>query len=349
MKSKILRQLYIAVFIGASFFRLFSGEAGGAQSKAVFVRTGFSLKLSGGMGIFSDGGGDLENLRLTDSVFKKMLADVQGVTKTSVNWKKLSRAPEFDAELIFHLTKNLGIGVGVGYLDVRSKGNYGYDLFREDVTSTRKDTWEVDNDYNREYKITAIPARLNVHFNFPSGVLNIYAYAGVSYYFAKLTHTFLSEEVSTDFEDYLNPIYEDRTWELIWSQTFTESAKPSRNKALGYQAGLGLELKLISHVALGLEVYGRYADLGRWNGDFKQSSIPRQRLWTPSKGWTDWQTLNQGTVSGSGPLIYYEDGLYYEIRDGRMHIRRPWEDWPAPRNARINLSAVGAAVTLRIF
>lgn len=344
------RKLYTAAFLAVWLLGLAAAVGECAQPQTRTSGKGFSLKFSGGMGYFLDGGGDLENLRLARTAFYQELKSVPAYTKTWANWKKMSQAPNFDAELIYHFSENFGIGIGTGYLTVRSKGDYGHNYQTEGSAWFGTFTMEDDISYQREYKITAIPVKLNFHFYFPAGDLNFYAYAGASYYFAKLTHTFISDATNT--VSTFSSIFDNTKDEITERDVVTENAKPSRNKALGFQGGLGLELKLMSHLALGLEFYGRYANFSSWSGDFKETFTQRRREWNEAEGWVSDETT-QDNFSETGPLWYYESysedlGKYF----GQMFI---WQNKPEDlfsqnaRHAKINLNAVGVALSLRFF
>lgn len=350
MKQRKSRKIIIAGFCVISFFGLLAVRSECAQPQTQASQKGFSLKLSGGMGFFLGGGGDLENLRQAKISLYKELANDPAYTKTWANWKKLSQAPNFDAELIFHLSESFGIGIGAGYLTVSSKGDYGHNYQTEGSAWFGTFTMEDDITYQRDYKITATPVKLNFYFYFPVGTLNIYAYAGASYYFAKLTHTFVSDATNT--VSTYSSIFENTKDEITESDVVTENAKPSKNKALGYQGGLGLDIKLMSHAALGLEFYGRVVNFGDWSGDFKETFTQRRREWYESEGWVS-DVTTQDNFSESGPLWYYESfssdlGKYF----GQMFV---WQDKPEDlynqnaRKAKINLNTVGVALTLRIF
>jgi hypothetical protein len=323
-----------------------AGQAKAAQPKAAQAKAsemGFSLRFSGGMGFFLDGGGDLEQLRLARAKYYKDLQQDPGYTKAWTNWKKLSQAPDYEVDLLFHINKNFAVGVGSGYLSVSSKGDYGYNWIGEGISWLGPYTQEDNISYQREYKITATPIRLSLYVFFPSGAFNVYAYAGGGYYYGKLTHKFGWDAT------YLFSLYSlfDEKDEITEQDDLSEEAKKN---AFGFHGGLGIEVKLMSHAALGVEVFGRYVDFGGWRGSFKETFSQRERRWEESEGWYSDETT-QESWSESGPLWYYEEysmNKYY----GQMFV---WQtkpeglDFQNVREAKINLNAWGVAVSLRIF
>ncbi len=319
------------------------GQARPAQTRASGM--GFSLKLGGGLGFFLDGGGDLENMRLGRTKYYQDLKQDPGYTDTWTNWKKLSQVPQYDVDLIFHLSKNFGVGVGTGYLSVNNKGDYGYNWYSEGISWFGPYTVEDNITYRREYKITAIPIKLSLYLFFPSGAFNVYAYAGGGYYLGKLTHTFGWDDTYTVSTYSLI----DEKDEITEKDTVSEDAKKN---AFGFHGGLGLEIKLMSHLALGVEVFGRFVEFGGWSGSFKETFTQRERKWDESEGWYFDETMDQ-ELSESGPLWYYEEyspelNKYY----GQIFV---WQDKPEGvdfqnvREAKINLNAWGVSVSLRIF
>jgi len=339
--------------LGLLITRAEAGQAKPAQPKAAQAKAsemGFSLKFSGGMGFFLDWDrapwrGDLESLRLARIKYYQDLKQDPGYTKAWTNWKKLSQAPDYEVDLLFHINKNFAIGVGSGYLSVSSKGDYGYNWVGEGISWFGPYTIEDNISYRREYKITATPIKLSLYVFFPSGAFNVYAYVGGGYYYGKLTHTFGWDDT------YLVSTYSlfDEKDEITEKDDVSEEAKKN---AFGFHGGLGLEVKLMSHAALGVEVFGRYVDFGGWRGSFKETFTQRERKWDQSAGWY-YDETTQEDLSESGPLWYYEEysselNKYY----GQMFV---WQtkpegpDYQNVREAKINLNAWGVAVSLRIF
>jgi len=133
-----------------------------------------------------------------------------------------------------------------------------------------------------------------------------------------------------------------------------EAAQPQasgRGFSLKLSGGLGLEVKLMSHVSLGLELFGRLADFGSWSGDFKETYTARKREGNEAEGWVSDETA-QENYSESGPLWYYDS--YADALDkyfGQMFIWQNKPDEPYNKNARqarINLDTMGVALSLRI-
>ena len=132
-----------------------------------------------------------------------------------------------------------------------------------------------------------------------------------------------------------------------------ENAKPDKKSAWGLSGGLGLEVKLMSHVSLGLELFGRLADFGSWSGDYKETYTVRTREGNGADEWISDETT-QEKYSDSGPLWYYE---YYDEFVGKYFKQMfIWENKNKPvepynknaRQARISLNTMGVALSLRI-
>ena len=117
MKRMNLKRYTVPAIIAICGLGLLVIEADAGQAKPVQARPKpvqkvkdygpiFSLKLGGGLGFFLDGGGDLENMRLARTSYYQDLKQDPGYTEAWTNWKKLSQAPNYDVDLIFHLTEN---------------------------------------------------------------------------------------------------------------------------------------------------------------------------------------------------------------------------------------------------
>jgi opacity protein-like surface antigen len=306
-----------------------------------------SLKLSGGMGILFNGAGDLEKFR---SGRKTMIDDYSGLPgySPSFGWKKLSLLPDLNAEIIFNITPNFGVGFGSGIINATSKGNYSIQ-----GSFTENPWWgtftETETDlYTHSYKIQAIPINLTAYYFMPFGnsrKFNVYAYAGVGYYFGKLTHSY------TENYEYQ---YTDDSWyyyneQEIYQLTSTAREEMKRN-TVGFRGGLGLEMKMTSSLSVGLEVFGRYVNFKNWAGDYSDSYTSRDRLWQELLGWY-YDQPESGSSSEHGSLYIYD--LKESILEKSYPTMWIWQNSPEAttisnvRKAAINLNAFGALISVR--
>jgi hypothetical protein len=311
-------------------------------------RTGpsFGFKFSGGLGYALDGGGDLENLRNGDLNYLADLGTETGMTVTT-NWKKMSFLPNFDADLIFFITPNIGIGLGSGYISAQTKGELGWNYQYSGSEWWGTYMYDIADSWTREYKISAIPVRLSVYFSMLMNELNVYGYVGAGYYFGKLDHSRL-EDGTLNYED-SSWYYWNEIWENTSQNTITETAK---SNALGFHGGLGAEFMIGSNLALGVEVFGRFVNFNTWEGDYNYQETTHSKKWMESYGWYLDET-DTFTWSESGKLWYYEIfDQDYNHQYGEMYIWQDQPDDPSYRNVRpaaINLNAVGIKLSLRIY
>lgn len=344
MREKASSTRNFLAFSAAAIF-LFSLAAGqgAAQTGSSGSGMAFSFKVSGGMGYLLDGAGDLENYRLGRQDRINAAADYG--YDTTFNWKKLTMYPDFNAEIIFNLTKNLGIGLGAGMINANSEGNYS-----NSGTFSGEEWWgswteTISDASTQKYKIQALSINLSLYFFLPLDdrqKMNIYGYAGGGFYLGKLTHDF-----AEDYEDY----YEDESWyylnmeeEYIWHEDVKET--PKQNK-IGFRGGLGFEFNITSSLYVGLEFYGRFVNFDNLIGDYSSSWSYSDKVWLEYFGLVLDET-GSGTDKETGNLWLYETSSWGKDC-AQMWI---WEEKPSNgyenvKKAAINLNSAGVQFSIR--
>ena len=303
-----------------------------------------SIRLSGGAGLALDGGGDLELHRQGMVNFYTDINQLPNyVGHTS--WKKMSLFPEGQIELLFPLTSSLSIGLGGGYMLAKSKGSYGFTYNEADVLSDGSYQIDQTTNYTRDYTLSAIPVTLTLYLALPAGRFNIYGYAGAGYYFGKLSHAYTANsEASLSVFAAL-----DEKYEISDNTTGSEDAKKG---GFGFHGGLGVEIKLGSRLALGLEVYGRYLNISGWTGSFNETRTTGYRAFRTDLGWYD-DEKSTDKYNDTGSLKYYETyDSELEKYYAEMFVYNGDPSGEGVRNARdakINFNAAGVKVSLRIF
>ena len=344
MRQKSERGRGLVLIFLVSAIALFA-TVGRAAEEPQRTRPTIGFKLSGGIGLALNGGGDLETYRQGMIDLYHDVGTIDYFTGVN-NWKKMVTIPNFELDLIFHLNERVGIGIGTGYLQATSQGDYGFVFDQAGSESWGTYTLSATTSNVEDFKISAIPIRLSLYLTFPSGRWTTYGYAGAGFYLGKFSHKY-TYDFKYNYAD-SSTIYLDEKQEITSSDVSDESAKKN---SFGFHGGLGLEYRLGSFLSLGLELFGRFVNFSGWEGDAKMTSSSRQKDWREDSGWYFDQSMTD-TQSTKGKLWYYESqdldlGKYYP----QLNM------WGAPsgstsRNARdaaINLNAFGLAVTVRVF
>ncbi len=142
-------------------------------------------------------------------------------------------------ELFYLISKNIGVGIGIELIRLRSESNLSYGL---DVPIVQTTT----------YGIKAFPITLNVHYIMPvTSLLNAYISLGTGLYFMDLDFTsdFLWDSGSLDIED----------------QTYTFQTKKG---TLGIQVRWGIEVFVFKNISFQVGGTGRYAKFSDISGDW---------------------------------------------------------------------------------
>lgn len=154
-------------------------------------------------------------------------------------FEKLCCGTNFGGELVYVISKNIGVGIGVETIRLRSESNLSYDLGVPLVQTTT-------------YGIDAFPIMLNVHYYFPiTPQLKAYVSVGGGYYLMKIN---FAADFLWDFGVFGE---EDRMY------TFQ-----SNQGTLGFQVRWGIEVsvaKTMSFLAGGIGRFAKYSDIkGNW-------------------------------------------------------------------------------------
>lgn len=305
------------------------------------------FKLSAGYGSLLNGAGDLDKSRKGIENSLSYIGEQEGYS-TYFAWDKTSYLPNFSAEIIVMLTQNFGISLGSGFLRVPNKGKYSFSSslsgsWSEDITYHDFETVDV----TRAYKITAVPLNLDLYLLFPlskSKKFNFFGHAGVGYYFGKLIHE-LKTIGSSQHKDFYNEHIEYKR-KSNYSGTVTDTA---RCNSIGFQGGLGLEIKMSSFMSLGAEFFGRYVDFNNWKGDSLSTWQETNKYWSSYTGWNQYSYDDRDSEYGH---IWT-----YDLLDEKTHRsftfmslleKRPEGNYiKNARKASINLNSYGFSFSIQ--
>ena len=221
-KSVFLSLTILCIFLLAS--------AGNAQD---FLKK-FSFKISGGLG--STSGGDFNAVPDGLNALVEDLVPFFGLTKTG-ELENPKWGLDFEGELLFSLSENFGVGLGVGY-QRRSKET-SLELALEPLTRNTI-TWEPE--------LTIIPINLSGYYFFPIGSkMSAFLKAGIGYYFAKV-YLKLREEYTS----------------FLGLEGWNEDEFEAKDSGFGFHGGLGIEYNLTGTISLYAEGMGRYMKITDW-------------------------------------------------------------------------------------
>jgi len=322
-----------------------SAVEGRAADEARKKGPGLEFKVGGLVGFFPSGGGDLETYRQGMIDLYTDIGTIPGFNGNQ-GWNKLGSAAGVSFDAIFRINERIGVGVGTGWIRASSGGNYGFTYGQAGSESWGTYTLSGLEVNGEDFKISTIPLRFSLYLTFPAGRWNFYGYAGAGYYWGTLTRRY-TYDFSYNYAD-SSPLYPDEKTEISSSESRDESAKAG---GLGIHGGLGVEYRVLSFLAFGLEVYGRHANLSGWEGDAQWTATTRERQWREDAGWTSDQSSTD-TGSKTGKLWFYETG---DEDLGQFYPRLDMRGAPVGgnfrnvRSAALNLSAYGLAVTLKVF
>jgi hypothetical protein len=298
----IARKISLPSFSNKTFLKTFQPEFISEWKEKGRI----SLYISGGASHIN--GGDLNGMIKGYNEFIRDLND-HYQTDYSIDWKEFGWIQNFKAEVLLNLSNSFSLGLGVEYLAKTRKGT----IIQNDADSgTYIDTLYYYN-YSLEDNISSwpqpklivIPVTCDLYFFIPLGnKADVFLKGGVGYYFGKVKY---NESYLQDYKYKADYYGNDGTFWYSWIDNGTENDTwnyEAKCKELGYQAGIGLDIKLSSLVSLVVEANYRYVNLKDWSGNGSESLS-----WTEESGRSDLGiTTENGNKSDSwdGKIWYYE-------------------------------------------
>jgi len=187
----------------------------------------FSFRLAGGLNILD--GGDLNTGG--EGWFDLWEAGVlyAGIA-TSGDYSAAKLGLNFGGDFIFKFNESMGVGIGAGMLSASKESVLAY----SSLTGSGVFTHRV--------KASAVPLRLGFFYYLPVGsTMNVVFNAGLGYYLAKANYQ-----------------------SIILGDTVEYDASGG---GLGFHGGLGLEIVLMPNLGILLDLSGRFASCGGFEGE----------------------------------------------------------------------------------
>jgi hypothetical protein len=270
---------------------------------AAAVSSGYSqslvLKLSGGLSYA--GGGDLAKSIKGETDYLGADYSLTG------EFKAPHLGMDFGGELIYYFGSKFGIGLGLGYSRYAKDSALSYTIDLVGVQESLKPKYSV------------IPITANIHYLLAlSSSLSLDLMAGAGYYLATL-----------DWDHRMD-------MEIMGYKGNFEYTFKSTKGGVGFQAGLGLELKITSRAALVWAVWGRYASISELKGE-----------WTDKGGGELWSYEE----SGSGEYAWAYDLMYGDKTYSRVvfNTDKPvGSNFSNVRYAKLSLSGLATTFGLKI-
>jgi len=199
-----------------------------AQSQA---QSKFTFRLSGGLNLLD--GGDLNTGAEGSFNVWQAMAHLAG-NATSGTFSAAKLGLNFSGDFIFKFNESMGVGIGAGMLSAAKES-----------VMTFSSAW-VSGDITHQVKASAIPLRLGFFYFLPVGpTMNVVFNAGLGYYLAKANYTMIGTAGGT-------------------SETIELDASGG---GLGFHGGLGLEIALMPNLGILVDLSGRFASFGGFEGD----------------------------------------------------------------------------------
>lgn len=265
------------------------------------VASRFDLKLSGGAAWVE--GGDINRLIRGR---RDYYLDRKGPGfDVSYGLRELRLAGEFQAELSYRFSPSWSIALATGYVSGATSGDVSI-LFSETrlyaISATESGVVSVEEATNESprHELAAIPILLTLGRSLRLGDrFDLHLGAGGGLYFGRYSRR------------------EEYTYRLDWSDTQDVSGAPVQNidrysskgtfqqnvsgAGFGLHGLVGVEWKVSASVAFVLEVAGRWAAIGDWHGDTKDS-YQWSEIWGPG-----------GVFSGGGRVAESAEGKLWRI------------------------------------
>jgi len=220
-----------------------------AQSQA---QSRFTLRLSGGLNFLD--GGDINSGGEGSFGWWDAFARAFGNT-TSGTYSAANLGLNFGGDFIFQFNESMGVGIGAGML---SASKESVDNFTNPSTT---------GTMTHKISASAVPLRLGFFYFLPvSPSMNVVFNAGLGYYLGKANYTLTISGGGTTI-------------------TINDDASGS---GLGFHGGLGLEIALAPNVGILVDLSGRFASIGGFDGtetvDGSTASTGKLYAWDSDAG-----------------------------------------------------------------
>lgn len=225
----------------------------------------FSFRLAGGLNILD--GGDLNTGG--EGWFDLWEAGVlyAGIA-TSGDYSAAKLGLNFGGDFIFKFNESMGVGIGAGMLSASKESVLAY----SSLTGSGVFTHRV--------KASAVPLRLGFFYYLPVGsTMNVVFNAGLGYYLAKAN-----------------------CQSIILGDTVEYDASGG---GLGFHGGLGLEIVLMPNLGILLDLSGRFASWGGFEGEETDGTTVSGKLYAldVSLATGDFHVIMISATPPSGSLI----------------------------------------------
>lgn len=225
-----MKKGYLQFFVFIFLLSALAIPARAAYGVQKGFKPGFFLRLYGGLNYLK--GGDLNTglKGFADSAIYEF--GNSGYSHSGGEYQDMNWGAEAGGELVFQFSRNFGLGVGAGYCQAAQSST---------VTLMGSDT--VNFIFNP--KASVIPIKVELIFFLPlSDAFRISLSAGPEYYLASVR-----ADIRREYPD----------WWLEWKQE-------ANGQGIGFQGGIGLEIRLSKRISLLIEGKGRYAKIKELNG-----------------------------------------------------------------------------------
>ncbi len=284
-------------------YETYSEDTGQKKSLSIYLNGGLSLTDAGDLG---------QMIKSYNAWSEYIKADLPPEADFSFNWPEFKSMQKFGVEVLYNITPNLSVSLGVESLMKTTKGDLDLDYSYDETWSDYVDyyveygeSWQMTG--TMEQKLSVIPLTLNAYYFFPvQKKVSFFVKGGIGYYLGKLkSNSSMKDEYSyyEDWYDYSTSAYLDSyIYDSAENGSYTYEAKCN---ALGFHGGIGLDLRFSSNISLILEGGYKYANLKNWKGNADDSGT-----WRYEEGWVlAGTTTDSGSWSDSfdGKVWYFED------------------------------------------
>ena len=272
-------------------------------------KRGLAIILSGGPGLFN--GGDWNGMIKDWKTFFLAQADNP---QEGFYWPEIKSGVGFGAEILYYFSDQLALGLGLEYWKKKNQGQIN-------LTSSNQEQGIIDS-YPYEYSLESslafnpsntlsiLPLTLSAYYFLPINQhFQAFFKAGLVYYFGRLKSTY--DYVQEENEELI--LYDPDDGSLLDSYLSEEKytygySDRVKGQNLGFQGGMGLEIKVLPRLNFRLELVYRQADLKSWKGSGIESLTYKERYGSVSTGFTENTERESQSPSGRLAFITYSDG-----------------------------------------
>jgi opacity protein-like surface antigen len=263
-----------------------------------------------GVGVNHIGGGDLNrNVRDTNARYEAWNSiGLANPYNNVIKWDEIKWIPNWKGELILNVFRRISLGIGIEYLTQSNQGYLAFAHIRKSgsAESGNENTFVFTITNQLEHKLTVLPITLNLYYSIPlNRFADVFFSVGIGYYIGKIRYNSYSPLHEFDILDFFDSAGGLTDSVRIERYDYLTQEYEAQNNTIGFQGGLGLDLKLSSAFSFIIEGNFRIVNFKDWEAS-RNAVSEIDEIWELPGGTILYDDSITDTTNQDGNLWFLE-------------------------------------------